>query len=63
MVEIQILVTPGGISRTQLFGRPDEHEEGVRLFQKILPIIRHINNELQGASHESTEDTHVPGLS
>ena len=45
-VELKIIVTPGGVFKTQLIAPEEEQPEGLRLYEKLLPHIRRINDEL-----------------
>lgn len=46
MTEIAILVRAGGVRKTQIIAPPGEHAEGFSLYERLLPHIRRINDEL-----------------
>jgi len=55
-VELNIIVTPGGILKTQLIAPEEEQPEGFRLYERVLPHIRRINAELTRPARTSDSE-------
>jgi hypothetical protein len=43
MIELQIFITPSGVTKTQVVGPAEQHPDGLRIYEKILPMIRAID--------------------
>lgn len=59
MIEIAIIVGPGGVRKTQIAAPQGEHTEGFRLYERLLPYIRRINAELSDGKFQAPEDQDI----
>ncbi|GEM_PF-4775228 len=55
MIELNIIVRPEGVVKTQVLAPDEEQAEGVRLYTKLLPHISQIDATLRERSEQSAK--------
>lgn len=56
MIELQVFISPSGVTKTQVVGPAEQHPDGLRIYEKILPMIRAIDAVLPLAEANDPEE-------